>query len=66
MTRSAKKKPDLLDLLPEEIDRLFGALGIEPYRTTQIVQWLYKHGARSFGEIAITALRKVLGLASMQ
>ncbi|NQU07434.1 MAG: 23S rRNA (adenine(2503)-C(2))-methyltransferase RlmN [Candidatus Abyssubacteria bacterium] len=51
MTKSAKNKPDLLDLLPEEIDRLFGALGIEPYRTTQIVQWLYTHGARSFGEM---------------
>lgn len=38
-------------MLPEEIDKLLAAHGLEPYRAKQIVEWLYQHGARSLDEM---------------
>ena len=36
---------------PEEIDGLFAERGFESYRSTQVLEWLYTRGARSFGEM---------------
>jgi 23S rRNA (adenine2503-C2)-methyltransferase len=46
-----KTRRDLLGLLPEEIDELLAARGCERYRSTQVIEWLYRHGARSFAEM---------------
>lgn len=51
MSKTAKKKPDLLGLFPEEIDELLASRGLEPYRSEQIVEWLYERGVRSFKEM---------------
>ncbi len=51
VSEATNKKRDLLGLFPEEIDELLAERGLEPYRSTQIVEWLYAHGARSFGEM---------------
>jgi 23S rRNA (adenine2503-C2)-methyltransferase len=45
MPRGAKK--DLLGLLPEAIDKIFLARGIESYRSGQVLKWLYEADARS-------------------
>lgn len=44
-------KRDLLGMLPEEVDSLTLARGLPRYRSAQIVEWLYVHGARSFEEM---------------
>jgi 23S rRNA (adenine2503-C2)-methyltransferase len=43
-----KNAPDLLGMLPEEIDDLFAERGLPPYRSKQILDWLYQKGAISF------------------
>ncbi len=58
MSAQAKKKLDVLGMLPEELDELLAGRGLDPYRSTQVVEWLYRHGARSFGEM--TNLPKTL------
>jgi 23S rRNA (adenine2503-C2)-methyltransferase len=49
---------DLLGMLPEEIDELVAARGLPPYRSTQLLDWLYQKGADSFD--AMTNLPKSL------
>lgn len=51
MSRQKERKLDLLGLLPEELDKLFAEYGLEPYRSVQVVEWLYRQNARSFGEM---------------
>lgn len=51
MSKQTEKKIDLLELLPEEVDRLFSEQGLEPYRSVQVVEWLYRQNARSFVEM---------------
>ncbi|MBI4830214.1 MAG: 23S rRNA (adenine(2503)-C(2))-methyltransferase RlmN, partial [Candidatus Lindowbacteria bacterium] len=51
MTQTIKSKPDLLGMLPEKIDELVAGRGLEAYRSAQITEWLYRHNARSFGEM---------------
>jgi 23S rRNA (adenine2503-C2)-methyltransferase len=53
-----EEKPDLLGMLPEEVDAAALKRGLPRYRAAQIVGWLYAHGARSFGEM--TTLSKAL------
>jgi 23S rRNA (adenine2503-C2)-methyltransferase len=38
-------------MLPEELDELCVARGLESYRSAQILEWLYTHGVRSFDEM---------------
>ncbi|RJP67360.1 MAG: 23S rRNA (adenine(2503)-C(2))-methyltransferase RlmN [Candidatus Abyssobacteria bacterium SURF_17] len=38
-------------MLPEEIDALFRARGLASYRSVQVVEWLFQHGARSFDDM---------------
>jgi 23S rRNA (adenine2503-C2)-methyltransferase len=38
-------------MLPDEIDALLAARGLESYRSAQVVEWLYRHGARSFADM---------------
>lgn len=38
-------------MLPEEIDALLAARGLESYRSAQVTEWLYKGGARSFDKM---------------
>ena len=45
-------------MLPEQIDALLAAQGLESYRSRQVVEWLYQRDARSFGKI--TTLPKAL------
>jgi 23S rRNA (adenine2503-C2)-methyltransferase len=45
------KKRDLLGMLPGEIDEVMAERGVEPYRSIQVVEWLYQHNARSIGQM---------------
>lgn len=51
MPRPKENSPDLLGMLPEEIDDLLAAEGLPPYRSRQIVDWLYQKDARSFAKM---------------
>ena len=51
MPRPKENLPDLLGMLPEEIDDLLAAEGLPPYRSRQIVDWLYQKDARSFAKM---------------
>lgn len=51
MPRPKENLPDLLGMLPEEIDDLLAAQGLPPYRSRQIVDWLYQKDARSFAKM---------------
>ncbi|GAB4335335.1 MAG: 23S rRNA (adenine(2503)-C(2))-methyltransferase RlmN [Candidatus Abyssubacteria bacterium] len=51
MPEHAFERIDLLGLLPDEIDALFAERGLERYRSVQVVEWLYVHGAHSFEEM---------------
>lgn len=42
---------DLLGLLPDEMDELFAARGLESYRSTQVLEWLYRNGASSIEQM---------------
>ncbi len=44
-------KEDLLGLLPEEVDSRLAAHGFEPYRSGQIIKWLYEKDVRSPDEM---------------
>jgi 23S rRNA (adenine2503-C2)-methyltransferase len=48
---SSKTMPCLLGMSTEEIVRLLEEMGQKPYRGRQISAWIYKHRARSFGEM---------------
>jgi 23S rRNA (adenine2503-C2)-methyltransferase len=58
MSGPKKNMPDLLGMLPEEIDALIAGQGLPQYRSRQILEWLYQKGAGSFGEM--TTLPKSL------
>ncbi len=45
------ERPDLLGMLPEEVEALVLAKGLPRYRSVQIVDWLYAHGAVSFEDM---------------
>lgn len=45
------RKPNILGLLPEEVESLVTERGLPRYRADQIFQWVHKHGARSFEEM---------------
>ncbi len=45
-------KPDLRDLTAEGVQDLLVGLGEKPFRARQVLQWLYKHGARDFGQMS--------------
>ncbi|RJP18921.1 MAG: 23S rRNA (adenine(2503)-C(2))-methyltransferase RlmN [Candidatus Abyssobacteria bacterium SURF_5] len=51
MSTVGQDRPDLLAMLPEEVDALFLDIGLPRYRSAQVVEWLYVHGARSFDEM---------------
>lgn len=38
-------------MLPEEIDALLAGPGLPSYRSAQVVEWLFRHSARSFDEM---------------
>mgnify|MGYP000187929564 CR=1 FL=1 len=45
------KKQNLLGLPQSKLNKFFEDLGEKPYRTKQIMQWIYHQGASSFGEM---------------
>jgi 23S rRNA (adenine2503-C2)-methyltransferase len=51
MSETSDNKPDLRDLSAEGVQDLLVGLGEKPFRARQVLQWLYKHGARDFGEM---------------
>ncbi len=51
MSERAAEKPDILGMLPEEVDEHFASRGLQRYRSAQVVEWLYRHNARSFEEM---------------
>lgn len=51
LSGSSKRKEDLKNLSPEELETFVSSYGKERYRTVQILRWLYQKGASSFGEM---------------
>jgi 23S rRNA (adenine2503-C2)-methyltransferase len=51
MPEQSEDKIDLLGLLPEEVEAFFAERELERYRSAQVLEWLYAHGARSFDEM---------------
>ena len=45
------KKINILDLSPTELYSFIDGLGEKPYRARQLAKWVYKGGARGFGEM---------------
>lgn len=43
-----KEKIELKGLFPEELDVIFESVGLEKYRTRQMIDWLYNKGATNF------------------
>jgi 23S rRNA (adenine2503-C2)-methyltransferase len=44
-------KPDIKEFTREELIRWFAEKGIQPYRTTQIMRWIYLKRIESFGDM---------------
>jgi len=45
------EKQNLLGLPQEKLKKFFSDLGEKPFRTKQIMQWIYHQGATSFGDM---------------
>jgi len=45
------KKPDVLDLSPEELIKLLAELGQKPYRARQLMAWIYQRNVLSVEEM---------------
>jgi 23S rRNA (adenine2503-C2)-methyltransferase len=45
---SASHPANILELSPEELKKRFAELGIEPYRASQVCQWIYAKGVYDF------------------
>jgi 23S rRNA (adenine2503-C2)-methyltransferase len=43
--------PDLADRLPDEIEALLKPLGLQPYRSLQVFQWIHQKSADSFDQM---------------
>ncbi|UCG28997.1 MAG: 23S rRNA (adenine(2503)-C(2))-methyltransferase RlmN [Bacteroidales bacterium] len=46
-----KEKPEIRDLKPGDIQAFFQSRGEKKYRSDQVLEWLWKKGAVSFGEM---------------
>ncbi len=59
-------KPDLRDLGAQEVQDLLTGLGEKPFRARQVLNWLYKQGARSIADMTDLSkgLRQRLGRAA--
>ena len=58
MTLHTQNIPDLRDLTPDDIHGLMASLGEKPFRARQVMNWLYKQGARDIA--SMTTLSKDL------
>ena len=47
------EKQNLLGLPQDKLKKFFSDLGEKPFRTKQIMQWIYHQGAISFGDMHI-------------
>jgi 23S rRNA (adenine2503-C2)-methyltransferase len=52
------QKVNLLDLSGGELEQFFGGLGERPFRASQVMQWIHRHGVDDFA--AMTDLGKAL------
>lgn len=46
------KKVNLKNLLPVELESFLVSLGTEPFRATQLIEWLHRRGVESFAEMS--------------
>lgn len=48
---SANLKKDILGLSPDSLAAEFATMGEKPFRATQVMEWLYKHRLKDFGQM---------------